>query len=417
MSGASRFGRQIATIGSAIAVASVLGYLLQIVVGRSVSPAEYGVFISFWGVTFGLASSLSTTEQEVARRTTDGDVTSPPSTGTTTLVAAAIATAVGSLTLVPAVGARVFGAPSPTFATVVAVSAAGFAVQFATRGRLIGLAQTRRFGVLVVAEAGLRIAALLVAIALADRLTPGLAAVCVGFGAFAWLVLPGAAREVVRGARGSHVVAATRRTSTLMLAAALTALLITGFPTLVTTTTGQHPGAAGGAVFAALTVSRIPLLLVSPLQALTVPAVVRWRAGQGTDGGASARRVLLLGAAGLMVLSALGALAGWLIGPWVVRVVYGPDYVVSGVAVALLVASAVLLAGVLLVSAVMVAVEAHREMTAMWAVALAGTLVWLATSPLDLVLTTAVGTAVAPVVALPLGLAVVLRRLSAPHDG
>ncbi|MFC8191178.1 hypothetical protein ACFUMH_05880 [Cellulomonas sp. NPDC057328] len=402
--------RQLATVGTAVAVASVLGYVLQVAVGRSLSPADYGVFVAFWGATFGLASSLSTVEQEVARRTADRDPTSVPSTATLTVTAAVLALLLGALTLIPAVGDRIYGAPSPALAVVVLVSAAGFAVQFATRGRLIGQDRTRPFGVLVVVEAAARLVALVVAFVLVTELTPEVAAVCVGFGAFAWLALWAPAREVLRGARREHVPAAVRRAGTLMVAAALTAVLITGYPTLVTALTGEAPGAAGGAVFAALTVSRVPLLVVSPVQAVTVPAVVRWRATAADGGAAMLRAIVRRGGAALLVLAALAGAVAWFVGPWAVRLLYGPAYDVPALAVALLVGSACLLAGALLVSAALVAVEARGAMTAMWGAALAGTAVWLLASPYELVLTTAIGALVGPVLALGVGTTALVLR-------
>lgn len=408
---------QLTTVGTAVAVASALGYVLQIVVGRSLTPAEYGVFIAFWGATFGLASSMSTIEQDVARRSAGQDVTGTPSSGTLAVAAAGIALLVGSLTLVPAVGDRVYGAPAPVLAVVVAVSAVGFAVQFATRGHLIGRDRTRPFAALVVVEAAVRLVALVVAVVVLPTLTPAIAAVCVGFGAFAWLALHREARAVLRGYRRDHLPAAARRAGTLMVAAALTAVLITGYPTLVTVLTGEAPGATGGAVFAALTVSRVPLLVVSPVQAVTVPAIVRWRTGAADGGAETIRALVLRGGAGLLAISAAGAAAGWFLGPWAVRFLYTDAYRVPPVAVALLVGSACLLAGALLVSAALVAVEAHRTMTGMWAAALVGTAVWLLTSPLDLVLTTATGALVGPLLGLAVGVPGLLHRAGRPTLG
>jgi O-antigen/teichoic acid export membrane protein len=194
-----------------------------------------------------------------------------------------------------------------------------------------------------------------------------------------------------------------------MVAAALTASVITGYPSLVTALTGGAPGAAGGIVFAALTVSRLPLLLISPVQAVAVPFVARAHTAAGIDGGATLRKGLVLGCLAFGVLGVLAAAAAWLVGPWVVRLVYGPDYDVSAAAMALLVLSASLLAWVQLLSAALIALAAHRQMLTTWAVAVVSTVVWLLVSGLDVVATTAVGSLVGPVTALAFAVPVVWR--------
>jgi O-antigen/teichoic acid export membrane protein len=185
-----------------------------------------------------------------------------------------------------------------------------------------------------------------------------------------------------------------------MLGAALTASVITGFPTLVTALTDGAPGAAGGAVFAAITVSRVPLLLFSPVQAVAVPFVVRTQGSPGQEGTAALRRMLVLGTAGFLALGVVGAAVAWAIGPWAVRLVYGDAYDVPASAIALLVLSACLLAWVQLLSAALIALAAHRGMLLMWAAAVAGTVVWLVVSPFDVVATTAVGSLIGPLAAL-----------------
>jgi O-antigen/teichoic acid export membrane protein len=196
-----------------------------------------------------------------------------------------------------------------------------------------------------------------------------------------------------------------------MLGAALIASVITGFPTLVTALTDGSPGAAGGAVFAALTVSRVPLLLTSPIQALAVPFVVRAREDAATDGPARLRKGLALGTGGFLALGLIGAAIAWAIGPWVVQLVYGSRYDVPRAAIALLVLSACLLAWSQLLSAALIALSAHRRMLAMWGAAVVATVVWLLVSPLDVVATTAVGSLAGPLAALACGIPMIAGHL------
>ena len=442
----------VARTGIAIAIASLAGYALLAIVGRSLDPSEFGLFVAFWGVLFGLGSSLSTIEQEVARQAAirSSPATGAPGTGSTlpghppegaaplapavsapvavadvpgppasavTAAAAVLAALSAAVTLVPSVGHRLYGETNSWTGVVVLVAALGFAVQFAVRGLLIGSRDVHGYAWLVVVEAAARLVVLLGVLALVG-LDLRTAAVAVGVGSFGWLFWARRARAVLPSRRLPRATwfAAAGRASSLMLGAALIASVITGFPTLVTVLTDGTPGAAGGAVFAALTVSRIPLLLISPVQALAVPFVVRARQSAGPDGTSMLRRGLLLGTAAALLLGALGAAVAWAVGPWAVGLVYGEAYDVPAAAIAVLVLSACLLAWTQLLSAALIALSAHRRMIIMWAVAVAATIGWLVLSPFDVVVTTAVGSLAGPVAALLCALPMVagLARVGDP---
>lgn len=407
--------RGVAGIGVAIAIASVAGWVLLALVGRLLTPAEFALFVAFWGVLFGIGGSLSTVEQELARHASTGSSPDQPSVGAVTATAALFAGVAGAVTMIPALAERLYGSSGSGAGIVVLVAAVGFAVQFATRGRLVGSGATRDYAGIVVAEAAIRLV-LLMALWWAGRTNLTGMALAVAAGSFAWLLWFGQARAVL-AATAHHTggwLRAARRSGSLMLGAALTSAVITGFPSMVTALTGNPPGAAGGAVFAALTISRVPLLLVSPIQAVAVPTVVRWQ--QDPHAGASRlHRALLAGALGAVGVGLIGALLGYLLGPWAVRLVYGHAYDVPALAVALLVLSAFLLAFVLLMSAALIAVAAHRQMILMWLVAASVTAAWLILSPLDVVATTATGSLAGPVAAIAYGLPTLWSRTSRRH--
>jgi O-antigen/teichoic acid export membrane protein len=327
-----------------------------------------------------------------------------------TVAAAVLAGLLGAATLLPPVAERLYGQADSRIGLLVVAAALGFSVQFQVRGRLIGSGATRSYSLLVVAEAGARLAVLLVLLALVGIDLRG-AAVAVAAGSFAWIAWAGRARGLLpgRGVSAAGWRAAVGRAASLMLGAALTASVITGYPSLVTALTDEAPGAAGGVVFAALTVSRVPLLLISPIQAVAVPFVARAHADAGADGGSALRRGLLLGTVVCAALGVIAAAAGWIIGPWVVRLIYGAEYDVAAEAMALLVLSACLLAWVQLLSAALIALAAHRQMLTTWTVAVVATVVWLLVSPMDVVATTAVGSLVGPLAALAFAAPVIWR--------
>lgn len=411
---AHRAGGQVLTVGVAIAVASVAGYLLLVVVGRTLGPADYSRFVSYWGVLFGIGGAMSTIEQEAARHTSRGD-RQGPSILAIAACAAGIGIAAGLLTMVPPLARRLYGT-GPEMAALVTLAAVGFAAQFATRGVLMGSGRVRRYSLLVVAEALLRLA-VLGALALTVGIGLGGAAAAVAAGSYAWIWWLHSARRTV------HVEPPVRervwrgafpRAFSLMAAAALTAALTTGYPALVAAISRHGAGSAAGAIFAALTISRVPLLLVSPVQALAVPTVVRWRSGGGSAGPApDAHRLVAVGSAVALALGVAGAGVGYALGPWLIRLLYGAAYAVPGIAVAVLVFSAVMLAWAALLSASLVALAAYRRMTAMWSVGLVVSVIWLAISPLGVVATTVVGALLGPAGALAVAIPATLAAFGA----
>ena len=391
----------VARVTVAIGVSSAAGLALQALVGRMLTPAEFALFLSFWGMLFAIGGSLSILEQETARQTAAHEDDSGSSMYGVTVSAAVLAGLVAAATMIPPIAERFYGRSNWAMGLVVVFAAVGFAIQFALRGTLIGSGAIRPYSAIVILEAVARLVLLLI-FAVSFGVNLPTAAIAVGIGSFAWLVWFRRAHGTVPRERLSSRQwrTALRTAASLMVAAGLMAVMIVGYPAMVSSLTDEPPSAARGAVLAALTLSRFPLILVSPIQALAVPTIVRWRSNATA---ASARKARLLVTGGTLAATAVGlvgGVAGWLWGPAVVRLVYGSDYDASPRAAALLVLSAFLLAWVLLMSAALIALAAHRRMVVMWLAAVVASAVWLLVSPLGIMDTTAVGALVAPVVAL-----------------
>lgn len=399
-------------VGLAIAVSSVVGYLLLALIGRALSPEDFGLFVSYWGVLFGLASSLSTIEQEAAKQSAEGATAGRAPIHRVAISAAVIATAAAALTLLPPVAERLYGEADSRLGVLVVLATLGFAVQFMVRGLLMGNDRIPAYSGIVIAEAAVRLLVLL-AVWVTVGVTLGTAAAAVAVGSYAWIGWIRQARRVDRREAGPAATstgwrAPFARAGSLMLAAALMACMITGYPTMVTAFSGGTLGVEGGIVFAALTVSRVPLLFVAPLQALAVPTIVAWRQDP-TKTTHDSRRLLVLGALGVLGIALVGAVAAWFVGPWGVQLAYGANYVVAPEAVAGLVFSACVLGLLQLMSAALVAFGSYRWMIVVWGVSVATTAVWLLLSPLDIVASTVVGAVLGPVAGSVLALTTLWR--------
>jgi O-antigen/teichoic acid export membrane protein len=399
-------------LGGSLIIAIILGYVLTVACARLLPPDQYATFLTFWGLLMGLGSALSPLEQELSRQSATAALTgglAGRGAVRAVVVSAAAAAAFGLALLIPSVSDRLFRG-SWELALIVVAGGIAFACQFGVRGLLIGQHQVKHFAGLVVAEPAIRALGLgLLVVATAYNLVS--LALAVAAGSFAWLlfVRQGWRMLDVR-AEGDGWGVTARRMLMLLLGAALTASVITGYPAMVSLLSPGGDRDQLAAVFAALVIARLPLTLIGPVQSLAVPFVVRLSAS--ARGRHRLRRLLLLGTFAAWALAALGALVGALIGPWAVRFIYGADYQVAGWAVAGLVWSSVLLVPMQLLTAVLVAwAQAHRVLIT-WAVVAVTAAALLLAVPGDTVVRAVVGLAAAPMAGLAVVLAFVLAHSS-----
>ena len=149
-----------------------------------------------------------------------------------------------------------------------------------------------------------------------------------------------------------------------------------GFPVLLKVTSSQL-GAQGGVVILAVTLTRAPLLV--PLTAMQGNLIAHF-----VDQRTARLRALLAPAALVGVIGVVGVLAAGLLGPWLLRIGFGPDYHAAGPLLAWLTAAAVAIAMLTLTGAATVAAALHRSYALGWVCAtVAATLLLLLPLPLQ----------------------------------
>lgn len=361
--------RQASYLAGAFFVSSALGLALLAVVARWLTSAQNAEFLALWGLVFTFGSVLGAVEQEVARQATDAAVDGrrAPIAAVQQVTTAAVGSVFVLAVLFVAGPAVVLTTGSPVVAGLVLLSLAGFALQILTRGLMIGQHSLRPYIVVLVGEGVLRLLLIFAVIASGTRpsLVWGAAAIVVG--CFSWLPVGVHLVRAVdwsgprqRWGQVSSTVAA------LAIANGLSALVLTGFPAVATIAIGSARGL--GDLFAVLTFSRVPLVLLAPVQAMAVPAVTRWiRTGRQDR----LKRALNQLAGGTVALSGGSALVGYALGPWVTRLMMGDQYAPSRALCAVVLSATCLLAAGLLQAAVLVAMRRYWWLTAVWSVALA----------------------------------------------
>ena len=203
---------------------------------------------------------------------------------------------------------------------------------------------------------------------------------------------PGTTAVFLRGA--SHSIAA----------AGASAILIMGFPVLLKATSADL-GAAGGVVILAVTLTRAPLLV--PLTAMQGNLIAHF-----VDQRDRRLRSLVVPVAALAVLGGAAVLVAGLLGPWLLRTAFGPDYQLGGALLAWFTAAAVMIAVLTLTGAATVAAALHRAYAVGWISAtLASTLLLLAPWPLET--RTVVALLCGPLVGIAVHL-IALARVPAP---
>lgn len=360
-------------VAPSILVASVLGYLLLVVVGRALGPEQFGAFAGLWGLLFLLSGLLSPLEQETGRAVAASGLDDPLRRSLTRSAltfggAAAVSTCVVGLATINSV----FDG-QPFLVLVLAASTFLIAWQFTVRGILLGLRRTNGYAGMVVLEAVVRMALVLFALVAFEGVVAP--TVAISAGALAWLPWSRVLRPVhVVHSPENHGTRTRRRdVGWLVIAAGCTAALVTGFPAIVRIAIPDVATTQLGVLLATLTITRVPLLAYGSVQGLLTPHLTRLGMA-GDDADRHFLRQLLIGLGGIGTVTVL--VAAWL-GPWVLRLLYGSGYEASHTAFAWLTASAVLLTVLLSLASALVARGLHPRVALAWLATLGTTLVSL----------------------------------------
>jgi O-antigen/teichoic acid export membrane protein len=365
---ASGAGRRVWTIGLASAAAAVLTWILQVVAGRLLGPQGFAAFMVVWGFVFLEVGLLMGLQQETTRAAKLMEGTTPTDRRGTPLLRLGLAVGGGGALLLlvtsPAWGARLFGAD---WLPVVGATAFGF-LAYATynvvNGTLAAAGSWGDYALSITAEGVLRgvlvLGVLLVGGGLAGQTwalsTAGLT----------WALL--CIRSSFRASARSRVPVSMKRLTSnslhAMVATGCSAIMIAGFPVLLKVTASQPLPPEAGVLLAAIVVTRAPLLL--PLSAFSAVVLTRF-----VVAGERIMTMLARLCVPVALVTAAGALAAYVVGPYLLRLLYGQDFEVSASLISLLVVAAGLLTMQSLSGSAVLASGRHRLYAAGWLLATA----------------------------------------------
>jgi O-antigen/teichoic acid export membrane protein len=400
----SRINPALLILGASV-VSGGTGYAVQILVARALGPEGYAPFAFYWSALFIVVGALGGVQQEVTRATS-ADAGGSEQTGRpprVVLFTVAIATVV--LVVLAATSAlwgnAVFTDAPADFTWPLVIGAASYVLVAGLSGALYGVRMWYPLVVLIAVDGMLRLAGVLLALAVGPTL-PALAwAVAAPFPLAIVIVLPFIARRL-RPTLDAGYPRLVRNVARTIVAAAATAALISGFPALLAATSPEVPAAVLGSLTFALTLTRAPIVI--PLLSLQSYLIVHF----GSAPSSLVRRVLRLEALAIVGAVVLAGLAA-VLGPVVLSFIRD-DFVVSPGMFFVIVSSSGLIAAMSISGPAALAGSAHTAYSLGWVVASLLTLGMLLL-PLDFELRVSLALLVGPLA----GCVVHLLGLRAPR--
>ena len=414
--------QSLALLGSSL-LAAVSTLLVTMIAQRALNGSELTEFLLFWAALFtvtgiitgiqpeitravGTARTRAVADRALANRAASGGAASTegsaPQGARVVTVTAALGAIAGALVLVssPLWAGQQIPHSAAVGVTVMAVGVFLYALQATMSGVTAG--EDRWY--LFAAVGGLESAGRLILMLAAALMIPSLAglevATVVPMGL--WLIL---AFVTVSGRRlwvARADVPARRLTTNILwsfLSSAAAAVLMMGFPNVLKASgAAESEPVVLGTLILAISITRSPIMI--PLQAFQGVAVSAFLKQRHRPVAA-----FIKPAAAVVAVGAMGALAAYLVGPLLFRLIYPPaagaesayEAAASGITLGALVFASALLALMTLSGNMALAVNQHRIYLAGWVVAAAVTLSLAFLVPAPLVPRAIVALAVGPV--------------------
>ncbi|MBW9111859.1 hypothetical protein [Microbacterium ureisolvens] len=346
-------------------VAGIVGYAIQVAAPALLpSQSTYVSFSVFWSTLYLWVAALAGIQQEVSRATHPADGARQHASPLRRFAGfAAVIVATGAVAFGLLLGNVIIPGAAMWLAVALPLGVAGYVLSAALGGVLYGLRLWTAVAFTTILDALLR--AILVLPALAAHVSVPLLALLVAlpFGiafTLTWLVFR---RQVIGrfaldvGIRGLFV-----NSSSTVIAATASGLMISGLPMLIGATSAQVSASVTGALILTITLTRAPIVIpVIALQSFLIAAVFKdTKLSRG-----SLKRIVAIGASAMAILVA----GGWIIGPFVVSFISGSRFTIDGWLVGVIVLSAGLTATMCITGPALIALRRHRANLAGWVIA------------------------------------------------
>jgi O-antigen/teichoic acid export membrane protein len=162
---------------------------------------------------------------------------------------------------------------------------------------------------------------------------------------------------------------------TLLAASLLSQVLANAGLVVVQLLAGPDEAEVSGYFLSGLVIARIPLFFFTAVQAVFLPALATLAASADWAGFSARVRAVALGT---FVIGALGVLGIWLLGPEIVPVLFGPEFVIERDVITLVALSGALFMLAQVAAQALLALGSDRAVVVGWALGLLGLLLAVA---------------------------------------
>lgn len=371
-----------ALLSASFAFAGLLAYAVMALSKRALSPSDFSAFSVFWSFGFFLTATVGfPVEQELSRSVASRD-TNEQEFGDVVDQAIRIAVLLGAIAITMAIGVALSGVLTGLERRVevlmaLAVLICGESATAVVRGVLAGTRQTLPFALMVAGQGVVRLALVVLALVIApDGLWPSVA---VASSSLTFVLFLGRLLRTRTNTSPPFGVPGLSRAGLFRLlgAAPFSAVFSVGTPALAGLVAKRAEQAEIGDVLAALSFTSSPVLVAAALQTTLLPSLVR---SLLVDGDRVVRRSMRR-ITGLVVgIFALAAVAISVVGPALLRLLFGSTPGVGRLALSGMTMAAGLLFLTNVLTPVCIARRSHSLVARAWALG-AATLVLLINVP------------------------------------
>lgn len=401
-------GRAVLIVMVGTGVIGLSGLLILAFTARVLGATDYAAFGVFWSAVFFVVAVLFGAQQESTRAIAQSD---GRTSGSSLLVfALVLGGAAAALVLTtspiwrPATLDRHW-----QVVLAVAVGGLAYALTGVLAGALAGAGRWYAYASMLIAEGASRLLLVVLVIAVAGGVTPLAWAVVVAYPIALLSAAVALRRQGLRLRVDDSIGKLLGNTLKTMVAAASVAALVNGFPLLMSTFARGATESTVGVLTLAVMLTRAPLLV--PLMALQSLLIKRF-----SEEGQSITRTLARLVLGCIGIAALLGLAAAVIGPELLRSVFGAEFELPGHTLGLLVLSSGLIGALSMSSPALVAHNRHGQNVIGWISALAVSVAVLAAGPNDLEVRVPLALLAGPLLGLVLHLVMVHRMTATRRE-
>jgi O-antigen/teichoic acid export membrane protein len=356
------------SVGVGLLLNGVCTYVFLAIAGHALSPERYSAFAGFWALLFVVAPGIFLPlEQELGRAIAgrrardDGD---GPVVARCALIGGGFLALllVGSGAAFGPLDSRLLGGDGVLMiALLLGVSA--YCAEHLARGTLSGNSRFRAYGVLLGSE-GVYRTCFCAGLAAAHVRSPGPYGLALVAGSFA-AVLTALARQrgLLTAGSPTRNAEVTTALGSLLVASIATMFMFNGGTVIVQLLASPSEQRVAGSFLNGRVLAFVPLFLFQAVTAALLPRLSMLRSrGAHAEFRRTLGRLLLLVAA----LGGTAIVGSLLVGPTVLRLVFGPDFTLSNKDLALLAASSTALMAAQALGQGLIARSAYRGVVAGW---------------------------------------------------